>query len=116
MVKVWPSILEQIAIAKTEPGDENSGIIFRRWSAKVDIRKLEHHAQNDPDACMVALARCAANEGIMEFVRDVLKRLLRVLHLTQLRKVTGTEGISALPFNGTSYLPTQTNHQMGDFP
>ncbi|NYY77051.1 hypothetical protein DMI62_22345 [Escherichia coli] len=25
VVKVWPSILQQIAIAKTEPGDENNG-------------------------------------------------------------------------------------------
>jgi predicted Ser/Thr protein kinase len=24
VVKVWPSILEQVAIAKTEPGDENN--------------------------------------------------------------------------------------------
>ena len=33
VVKVWPSILEQIAIAKTEPGDENNRT-FRRWSGK----------------------------------------------------------------------------------
>lgn len=33
VVKVWPSILEQIAIAKTEPGDENNQI-FLRWSGK----------------------------------------------------------------------------------
>ena len=48
-MKVRPSILEQIAIAKTEPGDENNQDISA-LVGKVDIRKLENHAQNDPDA------------------------------------------------------------------
>ncbi len=30
VVKVWPSILQQIAIAKTEPGDENNEDISAR--------------------------------------------------------------------------------------
>ena len=46
VVKVWPSILQQIAIAKTEPGDENNQDISA-LVGKVDIRKLEHYAQND---------------------------------------------------------------------
>lgn len=33
VVKVWPSILEQIAIAKTEPGDETTRI-SPRWSVR----------------------------------------------------------------------------------
>ena len=41
--------LDQIAIAKTEPGDENNQDISA-LVGKVDIRKLEHYTQNDADA------------------------------------------------------------------
>jgi predicted Ser/Thr protein kinase len=33
VVKVWPSILEQVAIAKTEPGDENNHIAAKLMQA-----------------------------------------------------------------------------------
>jgi serine protein kinase len=39
--------LRQIAISKTEPGDENNQDISS-LVGKVDIRKLETFAQNDP--------------------------------------------------------------------
>lgn len=101
VVKVWPSILEQIAIAKTEPGDENNQI-FRRWSARwifvnsnITPRTIRMH--------MVTLARCAALTRIMEFV-EMFKAPIKVLHplltATQEGNYNGTEGISALPFNG----------------
>jgi serine protein kinase len=102
VVKVWPSILEQIAIAKTEPGDENNQDISA-LVGKVDIRKLEHYAQNDPDAYGYSGALCRANQGIMEFV-EMFKAPIKVLHplltATQEGNYNGTEGISALPFNG----------------
>jgi hypothetical protein len=41
VVKLYPSILEQVAIAKTEPGDENNQDISS-LVGKVDIRQLEH--------------------------------------------------------------------------
>lgn len=70
---------------------------------KVDIRKLEHHAQNDPDAYGYSGALCRANQGIMEFV-EMFKAPIKVLHplltATQEGNYNGTEGISALPFNG----------------
>ena len=47
--KVRPSILHQIAIAKTEPGDENNQDISS-LVGKVDIRQLEHFSQDDPEA------------------------------------------------------------------
>ncbi|MFW4096290.1 PrkA family serine protein kinase [Salmonella enterica] len=102
VVKVWPSILEQIAIAKTEPGDENNQDISA-LVGKVDIRKLEHHAQNDPDAYGYSGALCRANQGIMEFVemfKAPIKVLPPLLTATQEGNYNGTEGISALPFNG----------------
>lgn len=102
VVKVWPSILEQVAIAKTEPGDENNQDISA-LVGKVDIRKLEHYAQNDPDAYGYSGALCRANQGIMEFV-EMFKAPIKVLHplltATQEGNYNGTEGISALPFNG----------------
>ncbi len=78
VVKVWPSILEQVAIAKTEPGDENNQDISA-LVGKVDIRKLEHYAQNDPDAYGYSGALCRANQGIMEFV-EMFKAPIKVLH------------------------------------
>src|SRR5215813_6188628 len=49
VAKLHPSKLRQIAVAKTEPGDENNQDISS-LVGKVDIRKLEHYSQNDPDA------------------------------------------------------------------
>jgi len=49
VAKIQPSRLRQIAISKTEPGDENNQDISS-LVGKVDIRKLETFAQNDPDA------------------------------------------------------------------
>jgi serine protein kinase len=49
VVRLMPSRIHQIAIAKTEPGDENNQDISS-LVGKVDIRKLETLSQNDPDA------------------------------------------------------------------
>ena len=102
VVKRYPSILNQVAIAKTEPGDENNQDISA-LVGKVDIRKLEHYAQNDPDAYAYSGALCLANQGLMEFV-EMFKAPIKVLHplltATQEGNYNGTEGISALPFNG----------------
>ena len=40
VVKLWPSRIRQIAVTKTEPGDENNQDISS-LVGKVDIRKLE---------------------------------------------------------------------------
>ncbi|MGL5336994.1 MAG: PrkA family serine protein kinase [Enterovibrio sp.] len=102
VVKIRPSILDQIAIAKTEPGDENNQDISS-LVGKVDIRKLEYFSQNDPDAYSYSGALCRANQGVMEFV-EMFKAPIKVLHplltATQEGNYNGTEGISALPFDG----------------
>jgi serine protein kinase len=49
VVRLHPSRLRQIGVAKTEPGDENNQDISA-LVGKIDIRQLEHHSQNDPDA------------------------------------------------------------------
>ncbi len=102
VVKLYPSILEQIAIAKTEPGDENNQDISS-LVGKVDIRQLERFAQNDADAYSYSGALCRANQGLMEFV-EMFKAPIKVLHplltATQEGNYNGTEGLSALPFQG----------------
>ncbi|QBY03842.1 PrkA family serine protein kinase [Thalassotalea sp. HSM 43] len=102
VVKLHPSILAQIAVAKTEPGDDNNQDISS-LVGKVDIRRLEHFAQNDPDAYGYSGALCRANQGIMEFV-EMFKAPIKVLHplltATQEGNYNPTEGLSALPFDG----------------
>ncbi|WP_028112376.1 PrkA family serine protein kinase [Ferrimonas kyonanensis] len=102
VAKVYPSILDQLAIAKTEPGDENNQDISS-LVGKVDIRQLEHFAQDDADAYAYSGALCKANQGMMEFV-EMFKAPIKVLHplltATQEGNYNGTEGLSALPFNG----------------
>lgn len=102
VVKLYPSILEQVAVAKTEPGDENNQDISA-LVGKVDIRKLEHYAQNDADAYSYSGALCRSNQGLMEFV-EMFKAPIKVLHplltATQEGNYNATEGLSAIPFQG----------------
>ena len=102
VVKKYPSILEQVALAKTEPGDDNNQDISA-LVGKVDIRKLESYAQNDPDAYSYSGALCKANQGLMEFV-EMFKAPIKVLHplltATQEGNYNGTEAIGALPYDG----------------
>lgn len=102
VIKVYPSILDQTGIAKTEPGDENNQDISS-LVGKVDIRRLEDFAQNDPDAYSYSGSLCKANQGLMEFV-EMFKAPIKVLHplltATQEGNYNPTEGFSALPFDG----------------
>jgi len=102
VVKVFPSILDQIAVSKTEPGDENNQDISS-LVGKVDIRKLEDYPQNDPDAYSFSGGLCRANQGLMEFV-EMFKAPIKVLHplltATQEGNYNSTEGLSAIPFDG----------------
>ena len=102
VVRLSPSRLRQIAIAKTEPGDENNQDISS-LVGKVDIRKLELHAQNDPDAYSFSGGLNRANQGILEFV-EMFKAPIKMLHplltATQEGSYTGTENIGGIPFQG----------------
>ncbi|MFD1217243.1 MULTISPECIES: PrkA family serine protein kinase [Microbulbifer] len=102
VVKLRPSILDQTAIAKTEPGDENNQDISS-LVGKVDIRKLEDFPQNDPDAYSFSGSLCRSNQGLMEFV-EMFKAPIKVLHplltATQEGNYNSTEGLGAIPFNG----------------
>lgn len=100
--KLILSRLRQIGIAKTEPGDENNQDISS-LVGKVDIRKLEMHAQNDPDAYSYSGGLNRANQGMLEFV-EMFKAPIKMLHplltATQEGNYIGTENIGAIPFQG----------------
>ena len=102
VVRMYPSKLRQIAVAKTEPGDENNQDISS-LTGKVDIRKLEHFSQNDPDAYSFSGGLCRANQGLLEFV-EMFKAPIKVLHplltATQEGNYIGTETLGPIPFSG----------------
>lgn len=102
VVRLMPSRMRQIAIAKTEPGDENNQDISS-LVGKVDIRKLEMLSQNDPDAYSYSGGLNRANQGMLEFV-EMFKAPIKMLHplltATQEGNYIGTENIGAIPFTG----------------
>ncbi len=102
VVKIRPSVLSQIAVSKTEPGDENNQDISA-LVGKIDIRKLESFSQHDPDAYSYSGGLCLANRGVLEFV-EMFKAPIKVLHplltATQEGNYKGTEGFGAIPFDG----------------
>ncbi|MAD47144.1 MAG: PrkA family serine protein kinase [Oceanospirillaceae bacterium] len=102
VVKLYPSILDQVGVTKTEPGDENNQDISS-LVGKVDIRKLEDFSQDDPDAYSYSGGLCRANQGLMEFV-EMFKAPIKVLHplltATQEGNYNGTEGMGAIPYEG----------------
>ena len=102
VVKLNPSRLRQVAIAKTEPGDENNQDVSS-LVGKVDIRRLETLAQSDPDAYSFSGGLNRANQGVLEFV-EMFKAPIKMLHplltATQEGNYVGTENIGAIPFTG----------------
>ncbi|WHO74986.1 PrkA family serine protein kinase [Rhizobium sp. BT03] len=102
VIRIQPSRLRQIAIAKTEPGDENNQDISS-LVGKVDIRKLETYSQNDPDAYSYSGGLNRANQGVLEFV-EMFKAPIKMLHplltATQEGNYIGSENIGAIPFSG----------------
>jgi len=102
VVRLQPSRLKQIAVAKTEPGDENNQDISS-LVGKVDIRKLEFLNQNDPDAYSYSGGLNRTTQGVLEFV-EMFKAPIKILHplltATQEGNYIGTENIGGLPFQG----------------
>ena len=102
VVKLYPSRLRQICVAKTEPGDENNQDISS-LVGKVDIRKLEFHGQNDADAYSYSGGLNRTTQGLLEFV-EMFKAPIKMLHplltATQDGTNVGTEIVGALPYQG----------------
>jgi serine protein kinase len=102
VVRVLPSRLRQICIAKTEPGDENNQDISS-LVGKVDIRKLEFFSQADADAYAFSGGLNRTTQGILEFV-EMFKAPIKMLHplltATQEGNYIGSENIGAIPYQG----------------
>jgi serine protein kinase len=102
VVRVHPSRLRQVCVAKTEPGDENNQDISS-LVGKVDIRKLEFFSQNDADAYSFSGGLNRTTQGILEFV-EMFKAPIKMLHplltATQESNYIGSENIGAIPFQG----------------
>lgn len=102
VVKKYPSVLDQIGVSKTEPGDDNNQDISA-LVGKVNIRMLEDYSQDDPDAYSFSGGLCKANQGLMEFV-EMFKAPIKVLHplltATQEGNYNTTEGMGSVPFDG----------------
>jgi serine protein kinase len=102
VVRLHPSRLRQIGVAKTEPGDENNQDVSA-LVGKIDIRQLEHHSQNDPDAYSYSGGLNRTTQGVLEFV-EMFKAPIKMLHplltATQDGAYVGSENIGALPYQG----------------
>ncbi|HZF36764.1 MAG TPA: PrkA family serine protein kinase [Candidatus Angelobacter sp.] len=102
VVKVYPSKLKQIGVAKAEPGDDNNQDIST-LVGKVDIRKLEFFSQNDPDAYSYSGGLNLTTQGLLEFV-EMFKAPIKMLHplltATQESNYVGTESVGAIPYQG----------------
>ncbi len=102
VVRIHPSRIRQICIAKTEPGDENTQDVSS-LVGKVDIRKLEFYSQADPDAYAYSGGLNRTTQGILEFV-EMFKAPIKMLHplltATQEGNYIGSENIGAIPFQG----------------
>lgn len=102
VVKLYPSRLHQIAIAKTEPGDENNQDISA-LVGKSNIRKLGKFDQSDPDSYSFSGGLARGNRGLLEFV-EMFKAPIKMLHplltATQEGNYNGTEALSSIPFEG----------------
>src|SRR5690625_7855832 len=88
VVKTYPSIVDQVSISKTEPGDENNQDISS-LVGKVDIRKLEDYPQNDPDAYSFSGGLRRSNQGSKEVV-EMVTAPIRVRH----QRFTAKQGVN----------------------
>ena len=103
VVRLYPSRLRRICVAKVEPGDENNQDIST-LVGKVDIRQLEHFSQDNPDAYSFSGGLNRSTQGVLEFV-EMFKAPIKVLHplltATQEGNYNGTESYRrAYPSNG----------------
>lgn len=102
VMKMYPSRMNQIAIANAEPGDPNTQDVST-LTGKVDIRKLEEYAQNDPDAYLFSAGLNKSNQGILDF-REMFKAPIKMLNpllfAVQEHNYEGTENFGAIPYDG----------------
>ncbi len=102
VVKLFPSKLRELGIAKVEPGDENTqdtSVLV----GKAKLRALGKFDQSDPDAYDFSGGLNKTNQGLLEMV-ELQKASIKTIHplltATQERNYNGTEAVGAMPFTG----------------
>lgn len=99
---VYPSRLNQLGIAKVEPGDDQNQDTST-LIGKTDLRKLDRYAQSHPYSYSYSGGLCRTNQGILDFA-EMFKAPIKVLNpllmATQERNFQGTEAIPAMPYTG----------------
>src|SRR5690606_20121240 len=97
-----PSAQGQLAISKTEPGDDNNQDTTTLIGS-TNISKLGDFDESDTDAYSYDGALCRGNQGVMEFV-EMFKAPIKVLHplltATQEKNYEPSKPIGAIPFDG----------------
>jgi len=106
VVKLKPSKLNQVGIAKTEPGDENNQDISS-LVGKVDIRRLNKFRQDDPDCYSFSGSLCRSNQGIMEFV-EMFKAPIKILHPLLTVRLLVTRSTMTAAVRLQLWVPTST--------
>ena len=102
VMKVWPSILNQVAITKVEPGDKTTQDVTS-LIGKVNLRELETYNQNSPDAYNWAGGLNVTTQGILDYVemfKSSIELLNPLLTATQEGHYNGSEQFGAIPFQG----------------
>jgi serine protein kinase len=100
--KMYPSITERIGIVLVAPSDDNNQDVSD-LIGKIDVRKLENFASNDPDAYSYSGGLCRATQGILDFMemfKAPLKTLNPLLSATAEKRFVGNENVGMMPFNG----------------
>lgn len=102
VIKVKPSQVKRLSVAKTEPGDENNQDISA-LVGKTALRRLRDFDQSHPFSYDYCGGLNRAHQGMLEFV-EMFKAPLKVLHplltATQEGNYMPTEGFGAIPFEG----------------
>lgn len=102
VVEIYPSSQGQIAISKTEPGDDNNQDTTTLIGS-TNISKLGDFDESDTDAYSYDGALCRGNQGVMEFV-EMFKAPIKVLNplltATQEKNYEPSKPIGAIPFDG----------------
>lgn len=102
VIKCYPSLSEQRAVATVVAGDENNQDMSC-LVGKGSLRKIEFFEQNDPDCYSYGGGLCTGNQGVVEFVemfKADIKTLNPLLTATQEHFYEPTEKIGLLPFDG----------------
>ncbi|MGB9152235.1 MAG: PrkA family serine protein kinase [Alphaproteobacteria bacterium] len=102
VVKMYPSIDQQIANARLDPGDESTQDLSM-MIGKTDMRMLERYSQSDTDAYTYSGGLNRSNQGMLEMpemFKTLPKLLFPILFATQDYKYKASEQIGDIPYTG----------------